>query len=119
MPAKHELTSITNVTDQISYGAMMALAPDEGNSMGSCLEESVPMHSVFAGTTFNQLSSWDDSSFLFAEYHEPACVASRPTMSTDFAFNLLKNRASAYSNDCVKTAFKSRIRKQKNGFWWS
>jgi hypothetical protein len=100
----------------MSYGAIIALAPDEGNSTGACLEERVPMHSVFAGIAFSQLSSWDDSSLLFAEYHEPACVASRPVMSTDFAFNLLKNRASAYSNDCVKIAFKSKSRKQEVGF---
>lgn len=94
--------------DLMSYGAIIALAPDEGNSTGACLEESVPMHSVFAGTAFNQPSSWDDSSLLFAEYHEPACVASRLAMSTDFAFDFLKNRASAYSNNDVKAARKSR-----------
>jgi len=90
--------------DQMSYGAIIALAPDKGNSAGACLEESVPMHSVFVGTALSQPSSWDDKSFLFAEYHEPACEASRLAMSTDFVFNLLKNGASIYPNDRVKIA---------------
>ena|SRR5579871_4439476 len=84
------------------YGAIIARAPDEGNSTGACLEEIVPIHSVFVGTAFSQPSSCDDSSLLLAEYHEPACVASRLVMSMEFDFNFLKNRASVYSNNDVK-----------------
>jgi hypothetical protein len=109
------------VTDQMSYGAMIALASDEGNSTGACLEESVPMHSVFGGTALSQLSSWDDSSLLFAEYHDPACVASRLTMSTDLAFNFLKNCASAYSNKARNRMLVELMERGEAGdgsLWW-
>lgn len=54
---KHELTFLRYVFGQISYGAIIALAPEEGNPTGACFEESVPMHSVFVGTAFSQPSS--------------------------------------------------------------
>lgn len=59
-----------------TYGAIIALAPAEGMLIESFCEPG-RMPGVLAGTASSHSSSWVESVLLFAEYQEPAWLASR------------------------------------------